>query len=130
MTAYHCPTLAEYVQLWLSFRDAALRAELIAHREACPICKRLREVTLERRRSRTTDLHRQVSFQLPEQTTAELAGILQRLYTIIAIRPGDIGWIGDDVSAEVRRDIGSIRTDSTTGDMVSRATESEMMEAK
>jgi hypothetical protein len=87
-------------------------------------------VTLERRRSRTTDLHRQVPFQLPEKTTAELAGILQRLYTIITIRPGDIGWIGDDVSAEVRGDIGSIRTDSAIGDMVSGATESEMMEAK
>ena len=127
MTTLHCPALAEYAQLWLSFRDAALRVELIAHREACPICTRLREVTIERRRSGPADIHSEIPIQFPEQVTERLAAIMRRLYQIVAIRPGDIGWPDNAAGSEGGRGFSSIRISEQVSDVVSETAESEVM---
>ena len=62
---YHCPALADYAVLWLAFRDAELRAEIIHHRATCPTCVALREATIDRRiaRERADSLAREISEQ-------------------------------------------------------------------
>lgn len=108
MTTYHCPDLANYAQLWLQFRDAELRAEIIAHRDTCPICTRLREATIERRRCTTADICGEVSIEFPPDVRPELAGVLRRLYRAVLIREGDIGWVYPSTSPDVRRVVGSM----------------------
>ena len=115
---YQCPTLSEYAQLWLSFRDAELRAEIIKHREDCPVCIALKEATIERRKlQRTANIHNEISIQFPEQTSAELQGVLRSLYRIVAIRPGDIGWVCERADTGGGWSSGSIRITDTVGDM-------------
>jgi len=121
---YQCAALSEYVQLWLSFRDAALRAEIIKHREDCPVCIALKEATVERRRGRTTaDIHSEIPIEFPEQVTAQLAGILRRLYRITTIRAGDIGWVCERVYTSGGGSGWGIRIIDTVGDISSGETE-------
>jgi len=123
-----CATLSEYVQLWLSFRDAALRAEIIQHRDDCPVCIALKEATVERRRGRTTtDIHSEIPIVFPEQVTERLAALMRRLYTIITPRAGDIGWVYPSDSASGGGSDGGIRIDSETWDMVGEATGEEII---
>ena len=115
---YQCSTLSEYAQLWLSFRDAELRVEIIKHREGCPVCIALKEATIERRKlQRTANLHNEIPIQFPEQTTAELQGVLRSLYRIVTIRPGDVGWVCERTNTSGGGSSGSIRITDTIGDM-------------
>jgi hypothetical protein len=105
---YQCPDLAVYAQLWLQFRDAELRAEIVQHRDTCPICISLQEATIERRRSTTADIRGEVSIEFPPGVGPELAGILRRLYRAVLIREGDIGWVYPSTRPDVRRVVGSM----------------------
>jgi hypothetical protein len=120
---YQCAELAQYAQLWLSFRDAELRAEIIEHRDTCPICAALREATIERRRgSTTTDLHYEIPIEFPAGIKPELESILRRLYRITLIRAGDIGWVGERPDTSGGERAGGIRIDYSIGAMVGEAT--------
>ena len=44
---FQCPDLYNYALLWLEFRDPALIAEIIDHRNTCEICIGLRKATDE-----------------------------------------------------------------------------------
>ena len=118
---YQCPALSEYVQLWLSFRDAALRAEIIQHRDDCPVCIALKEATNGRRAN--TNPRAEIPIEFPPNTSPAVRGILLRLYTIISIRPGNIGWADPDASAEMRGLAGGVGVGEQVGDMVSEAAE-------
>ena len=121
-----CPALSEYVQLWLSFRDAELRAEIIQHREDCPVCIALKEATNGRRAN--TNPRAEIPIEFPPNTSPAVRGILLRLYTIISIRPGDIGWVDPDAGSEVWGLAGGVGTGEQVGDLVSEATGIEVME--
>jgi hypothetical protein len=129
MTAYQCPALSEYVQLWLSFRDAALRAEIIKHRDDCPVCIALQEATLERRiaRERADSLAREVSEQPLDAPTADGAGMLQNVSRFALPREGEDRRVCDGAIEADGRANWSLRVDSSIRSMVGEPAE-EMME--
>lgn len=125
MTNLQCDTLSEYVALWLQFRDPDLRAEIVSHRDTCQVCTRLREITIERRKRGPAYLHREIPIIFPDEITERLATIMRRLYEIVIIRPGDIGWVGDGSGSEGGRGIGGLRVGEPVGNVVSAAAVTE-----
>ena len=125
---YQCPDLAAYVPLWLQFRDAELNAEIVSHRDTCPICTALREATIERRiaRERADSLAREISKQSQLAPSAGGAGMLPDLSRFIVPREGEDRRVRESVGASGGRADWLFRVDSAVRSMVGEATESEV----
>jgi hypothetical protein len=128
MTTYQCPALANYAALWLAFRDADLRAEIVAHRDTCEICTALREATIERRiaRERADRLAREVSIEPLDAPTAASERVLPDVSEPTLPGEGeDRRDSADAIQAHGRADW-SVRADSVFGIMAGEAAEREV----
>jgi hypothetical protein len=108
MTDYQCPALANYAALWLQFRDADLRAEIVTHRDTCEVCTALREATIERRERMARDLLEQSQ----KQSTADSAGVLSDVLPAIVPGEGEAGRVCASVGTASGRADWSVRADS------------------
>jgi hypothetical protein len=127
MTTYQCPTLAEYVQLWLEFHSADLHTEVIQHRDTCEICTALREATIERRiaRERADRLAREVSIEPLDAPTAASERVLPDVSEPTLPGEGEAGRdSADAIQAHGRADW-SVRADSVFGIMAGEPAERE-----